>query len=73
MNQSFRNYVNSYRITEFKTRLGTYDLHNHNIISLSYECGFNSKASFHRAFKKHTGCTPVEYLKKIQNNESHNT
>lgn len=73
INQSFREYVNSYRMIEFKTRLGTYDLHNYNIISLSYECGFNSKASFHRVFKKHTGCTPVEYLKKIQNNESQNT
>lgn len=29
--------------------------------SLSYECGFNSKTSFNRYFKEHTGMTPSEY------------
>lgn len=30
--------------------------------SLSYECGFNSKTSFNRYFKKITGYTPLEYV-----------
>jgi len=31
---------------------------------VAYESGFNSRASFYRAFKKHTGITPTEFLRK---------
>jgi AraC-like DNA-binding protein len=37
-----------------------------NFLSLAYEAGFNSKSSFNHYFKKTTGCTPSEYLKKEQ-------
>jgi AraC-like DNA-binding protein len=31
---------------------------------IAYECGFNNMANFYRQFKKFTGQTPGEYLKK---------
>ena len=70
MNQTFRDYVNSYRVNEFKTRLKSIHLSNHTTMSLAFDCGFNSRSSFNRIFKKHVGCTPVEYLKKTQSNMS---
>jgi len=36
---------------------------NFSLLGIAFECGFNSKASFNRAFKKNTGLTPSEYKK----------
>ncbi|MBK7636400.1 MAG: AraC family transcriptional regulator [Saprospiraceae bacterium] len=32
------------------------------MISLAYECGFNSKSAFNRIFKKHTNLSPTAYM-----------
>lgn len=34
--------------------------------SLAYDCGFNSKTSFNRYFKKYTGYLPSDYKTKVQ-------
>ncbi|MEX0361001.1 MAG: helix-turn-helix domain-containing protein, partial [Allomuricauda sp.] len=62
---SFTDFVNSYRIQEFQSRLeeGNSSL---TLLGLALESGFGSKASFQRAFKKHTGQTPSTYKKKVQ-------
>jgi len=39
------------------------------LLSLAYEAGFNSKASFFRVFKKQTGQTPSEYHKGLSVNK----
>ncbi|GAB4511367.1 MAG: hypothetical protein Tsb004_15710 [Allomuricauda sp.] len=65
--QSFRNYLNSYRIEAFKTKLEDYDSKKETLIGLAYESGFNSKASFNRCFKMTEGISPSEYLKRSQN------
>jgi AraC-like DNA-binding protein len=36
------------------------------ILSLAYDCGFNSKSSFNSIFKKHEGLTPTEFLRNSE-------
>ncbi|MEO1438483.1 MAG: helix-turn-helix domain-containing protein, partial [Bacteroidota bacterium] len=33
------------------------------LLSLAFECGFNSKSTFNRAFKKFKGITPIQFIK----------
>jgi len=39
------------------------------LISIAYDAGFNSKASFNRIFKQMTGMTPSEYFFKIKSSQ----
>lgn len=60
--KNFFDYINSYRIEEFKQRILKGEHQQHTILSIAFEAGFNSKTAFNRAFKKHTGMTPREFL-----------
>jgi AraC-like DNA-binding protein len=62
---SFYDYINSYRVEEFKKLVELPGSNNYKILALAYECGFNSKSSFNRNFKKATGYTPSEYLRNL--------
>ncbi|WP_083994027.1 helix-turn-helix domain-containing protein [Gelidibacter algens] len=35
------------------------------MLSLAFDCGFNSKSSFNKYFKKETNLTPTEYIKLL--------
>ncbi|WP_181899493.1 helix-turn-helix domain-containing protein [Flagellimonas nanhaiensis] len=63
---SFTDFVNGYRIEEFKRKLEKNDNPNYTFLGMALDCGFGSKASFQRAFKKKTGKTPSEYKKEVQ-------
>lgn len=65
--KNFYTFINEYRIAEAMTKLKDPDL-DINILSLAYDCGFNSKSSFNNYFKKITGLTPSAYRKKIPEN-----
>ena len=65
---SFRDFVNSYRIEEFKKLAKSYNFKSKTILSLALDSGFNSKASFNRAFNKFRATSPAEYLEKISKN-----
>lgn len=62
--KSFYDYVNEFRIEEVKKRLVLPEDQNKTILSIAWECGFNSKSAFNRVFKINTGLTPSEYQKK---------
>jgi ligand-binding sensor domain-containing protein/AraC-like DNA-binding protein len=68
--QSFTDFINGYRVEEFKDKIKNHELKRYTIIALSEQCGFNSKSSFFRIFKKITGITPLEYMKQIKNKSS---
>ena len=63
LNQSFNEYINAYRIEACKVSLlmGNRQL---TITGIALECGFNSQATFQRAFKKATGLSPKQYLEQ---------
>jgi len=62
----FNDYMNSLRIDRIKKLLendGKSDIQ-----EMALECGFSSKATFYRVFKKWVGCTPTEFRKRLENN-----
>lgn len=63
---TFYNYINKFRLKEFKNRLQFDALNEITIEGIAYECGFKSKASFYRMFKKETGISPLEYIKSLK-------
>ncbi len=59
-NLNFFDFINQYRVGEFKKRM-TDPAYNHfSILGIAFECGFNSKSAFNRVFKKITGHTPSQ-------------
>jgi AraC-like DNA-binding protein len=65
--KNFYVFINEYRIIEAKQKLETGK--DDSILSLAYDCGFNSKSSFNNYFKKITGLTPSEYRKEQFNKQ----
>ena len=66
MQSNFNTVVNDYRITAFKQKIADNELPNFTLTAIAYECGFNSKSTFNRVFKKRCGLTPSEYVKSLQ-------
>ena len=63
--KNFYDYINMLRIEEFKTLVSRPENRKYTLLSLSYDCGFNSKSSFNKNFKKVTGLSPSEYLNHL--------
>ena len=59
--QNFYNFVNGYRIEDVKQKLADPAYDDHNILTIAYNSGFNSKSTFNTMFRKFTGKTPREY------------
>lgn len=65
LQQNFYDYVNGFRLKEFKEKIKNPKNQKFTFLSVAYQCGFNSKTTFNTFFKKATGLTPSEYFKKI--------
>ncbi len=63
MQTNFTDYVNKYRIEEFIRRAQDKSASKYTLTSLSEQCGFSSRTSFFRSFKKLMEVSPAEYLK----------
>ncbi len=63
-NKNFYDYVNQLRVHYFMQLISRPENKNYKLLSLAYECGFNSKTAFNRNFKKITGLSPTDYLRK---------
>jgi AraC-like DNA-binding protein len=72
MHLSFPDFINGFRVQAFKERIKEDDWHKYTLIAVAMQCGFSSKTSFIRTFKKITGMTPSDYLRQLQeaNNRS---
>ena len=62
-NRNFFDFINRYRIDEFKHRIINAGDTKTTILEVLYDVGFNSKSTFNEAFKKHTGITPTEFIR----------
>ncbi len=61
--KSFYDLINERRIQAFLEAVNKPENQQYTFLALAFSCGFNSKASFNRNFKKFTGQTPSDYLK----------
>lgn len=60
--KNFNDFVNQYRVDAFK-RQALDPANSHlSLLGIALECGFNSKATFNRAFRKLTGQSPREFV-----------
>ena len=66
MGITFYDYINHLRVDEFKRIAVNPENAAYSLLSLAHDCGFSSKSSFNRNFKKITGQTPTQYLKSIK-------
>jgi AraC-like DNA-binding protein len=62
--KNFYDYINTHRIEEFKRLVAQPENQRFTLLALAFECGFSSKTSFNRNFKKVTGLTPSAYLER---------
>lgn len=65
LGKSFYDFINTYRIEEFKKRLEMPEYSHLTLLGLALDSGFNSKTSFNTIFKKFTGETPSQYKKSL--------
>ncbi|MEZ4962901.1 MAG: helix-turn-helix domain-containing protein [Saprospiraceae bacterium] len=63
--KNFSEYVNSFRLEDFKTRAADPANSHLTLLGLAYESGFNSKTVFNAFFKKMEGMTPRAWVKKV--------
>lgn len=63
--KNFYDFVNQYRVEEFKLRAQLPENKHLNILAIALDSGFNSKSSFNSVFKKHTQVTPTQFLSEL--------
>lgn len=66
--KNFNDFVNEFRIEAVKEKLKNGGAENLTMIGIAFDCGFNSKATFNRAFKKFTGVSPKEFYEEVKIN-----
>lgn len=65
LNQNFYDFINSYRVDEFKRLVRNINTRNLTLSALSEKAGFSSRSTFFRYFKKFEGVTPAEYIQRL--------
>jgi AraC-like DNA-binding protein len=59
---SFNDFINGYRVREVSKLMVSPGSQQYTISGIAFEAGFNSQATFQRAFKKQTGMSPREFM-----------
>ena len=68
--QNFNDFINEYRVKGYIEKLKAGEQKTQTLLGIAFDCGFNSKATFNRAFKKYTGTSPKEWLEANRNSSS---
>lgn len=61
---NFNDFINQYRVNAMMEKLKAGEQKKQTLLGISLDCGFNSKATFNRAFKKQSGLSPKEWMEK---------
>ncbi len=61
LEQTFSTCINGHRVEAVIKKLKNNLEGKTTYLAIAFECGFNSKTTFNRVFKKHTGQTPLQY------------
>lgn len=62
--KNFYTFVNEYRVKEVQQKLRDPDAQHLTILSIAFDAGFNSKATFNRIFRAYTGSSPRAFRDK---------
>ncbi|PKH52046.1 hypothetical protein CXF68_15690 [Tenacibaculum sp. Bg11-29] len=65
LNTTFYDLINKYRVEAVKVKINLDSYKNYNLFGIASECGFKSRTSFNRIFKKETGLSPSDFKKSI--------
>ncbi len=61
---NFNDFINQYRVKAINKEIESGKHKQYSLLAIAMECGFNSKATFNRVYKKIMGMSPSEYAKK---------
>ncbi len=67
LDTNFNQFINKYRIEAFVEKMQEGRHKELTLLGIAYECGFESKSTFNRSFKRLKGHTPSQYIKSLQN------
>ncbi len=63
--KSFYHFINQLRTDEVKRRMNDKKYAHLSNIGIAFDCGFNSRSTFSKAFKLNTGMSPTEFRKNM--------
>lgn len=66
LKKSFNDFINEYRVREVAAKMQESAYDQITLLGMAYDAGFNSKATFIRAFKQLTGKNPAEYKRELE-------
>ena len=64
--KNFNDFINNYRVNEVIEKMKNPANVNFTLLSIAFDCGFNSKTTFNRVFKKFTQKSPKEFWGEIR-------
>lgn len=65
LKKNFNDFINEYRVQDVAAKMQDPAYDRITLLGMAYDAGFNSKATFIRAFKQLTGKNPAEYKREL--------
>lgn len=59
--KNFNDFINEFRVYEYQAKVKAPQYAHYTRLAVAFDCGFNSKATFNRAYKKLTGQNPSDF------------